>query len=740
MKKLYADVIVDISHERLDRPFVYRVPELLREEIREGSAVKVPFGRSGRVIGGYVVAFHDRCELEDEKVRDIAEVSAGAETAEARMVALAAWMSRQYGSTMIQAMKTVIPVRKTYQAEVRKTVVPAEREKTDEYLALCEKKNWKARKRVITVLADHQEMSLQTLMSEANVTLPVIRELEKAGILRITAFSDFRHLIADADNETCPPDVLTKEQEEAKNQILREWEGDDRPVLLHGVTGSGKTSVYLELVAQTLACGRQAIVLIPEIALTRQTVIRFVRRFGGRVSFMHSRLSGGERYDQMKAAKAGQISVMVGPRSALFVPFSNLGLIIIDEEHEETYHSEMVPRYHARETAIKRAELEGAHVVLGSATPSLITADRAESGAYRKVMLTSRYGESELPETEIVDMREELQSGNRSMISGLLRMRMEEALAEHRQVMLFLNRRGYVGCITCRSCGHVIRCPHCDVSLTRHRNGKLICHYCGYETDDVNKCPSCGSPYIGGISVGTEQIEELLRKEFPQAGVLRMDADTTKGREGHGAILGQFSEGEADILVGTQMIVKGHDFPNVTLVGVLLADLSLSDDDYRSSERTYELIAQAVGRAGRGKYRGRAVVQTYQPEHYAIVAGCRQNYEEFYREEMIYRSVMEYPPCGCMAAILGSAKDEGLLAVAMHYIRKYIERIDPGNRMRTIGPAPQAVGKIRDYYRQVIYIRNRERELLVAAKDRIMEYIALNPGFKDVRVQFDFNV
>ena len=738
MKKRYAEVIVDISSEKLDHPFTYRIPDALSERVVPGSRVRIPFGNGGRVIDGYAVGISDDPGLDESKIKDIADVLTGEETAESRLVLLAAWMSRNYGSTTIQALKTVVPMKKSYEPQLAKTVSISDGDQAERYLDICRKKNWKARARAVETLLRSGPLSAKELQETAEVPSSVIRELAAAEIVSVSSKQLVRGMLKEA--AVFPADDLTKEQMDAACAVWNEWKGQNRPVLLNGVTGSGKTVVYIELAARVLEEGRQAIVLIPEIALTQQTVLRFVRRFGNRVSFLHSRLSGGERYDQMKAAKEGKISVMVGPRSALFTPFPNLGLIIIDEEHEETYRSEITPRYHARETAVERARIEGAHVLLGSATPSLTSSYRVKQGEYFGVGLSSRYGDSVLPDTEIVDLREELKEGNRSMISRLLRERIDQTLSRGNQVMLFLNRRGHTGFITCRSCGYVIRCPHCDVSLTRHRNGRLVCHYCGYERPDVKKCPSCGSPYIGGFTAGTEQAEEALGDLFPGAGILRMDADTTKGREGHEKILGGFAAGKADILVGTQMIVKGHDFPNVTLVGMLLADLSLSDSSYRSGERTYQLIAQAVGRAGRGSIRGRAVIQTYHPSHYAVLAGARQDYESFYREEMVYRDLLGYPPRGTMAAILGSSKDEDRLSTAMHFIRKYIDRIDPEGLLQAVGPAPESVGKVRDNYRQAIYIRNASRENVIRAKDRIETYIAVNRGFDGIRISMDFNV
>ncbi|MEE8825776.1 MAG: primosomal protein N' [Eubacteriales bacterium] len=744
----YAEVIVDIAHEKLDHPFSYRIPEELADSVRPGCVVEVPFGGGGRTLRGYVVGLSDQTAVPPEKMKAVIRLITDDETVEARLLLLAAWMSRNYGSTMIQALKTVVPVRSKVGAVVKRTVTLTRPEDAASRLVDYERRHCGAMARVMRVLMGAKEkseapgtggMDQLRLQNEASVPASVVRRMAEDGVLHIGVSSELRRVVREA--KTCPPDTLTGEQQYVVDEIRAEWGdgGRGRPVLLNGVTGSGKTLVYMELIADTLAAGKQAIVLIPEIALTWQTTLRFVARFGERVSFLHSRLSDGERYDQMKAARRGDISVMVGPRSALFTPFSDLGLIIIDEEHEESYHSETMPRYHARETAVKRAEIEHAHVLMGSATPSMTASHRVETGEYLGLRLESRFGDASLPTAEIVDMRKELEAGNRSIISERLRTEMTEALSRGEQIMLFLNRRGYTGAVTCRSCGHVMKCPHCDVTLTRHRNGMLICHYCGYEQRDVDRCPECGSKFIGGLTVGTEQVEDIIRRMFPEARVLRMDLDTTRGKEGHGRILRDFAEGRADILIGTQMIVKGHDFPNVTLVGVLLADLSLTEADYRSSEHTYQLVAQAVGRAGRGAKPGRAVIQTYRPDHFSIRTAAAQDYDAFYREEKLFRKIMEYPPEGCMCAILGSSKNERLLTEGMGYIRKYLDRIDSHGQLRTIGPAPQSVGKIRDTYRQVIYIRNMDNERLIMAKDRIEAYVAANRGFSDIRIQFDFN-
>ena len=735
----YAEVIVDISSEKLDKPFTYMVPDELLPLVSPGCRVRIPFGN--RTTAGYVVGLKDTCSLPPEKIKAVLETITGDETVDSRLVSLAAWMAKTYGSTTIKALKTVLPVRKRIGSLVRKQVFLHDREQAKEFASLYEKKHFKAKARVLNyLLARDSAVDEGVIKKEVSVPVSVLRSLEQEGLIGIDQSETYRRVIWKAGQY--PAEALSSEQKRAVEQIREEWSpnGQGRPVVLNGVTGSGKTLIYMKLIRDVLEEGRQAIVLIPEIALTYQTVLRFVASFGEKVSFLHSRLSEGERYDQMKAARRGDVSIMVGPRSALFTPFPQLGLIIIDEEHETSYHSEQVPRYYAQETAVKRAELENARVLFGSATPSVRATWKARQGDYIEVRLKERYAGAVLPTTTIVDMRSELRRGNRTILSDFLRDQIADRLEKKEQILLFLNRRGYTGCVTCRSCGNVLKCPHCDVSLVRHANGKLICHYCGYETDDVKICPACGSPEIGGLTVGTEQVEELLYREFPGVRILRMDADTTKRKGDHERIVRQFAAGEADILLGTQMIVKGHDFPNVTLVGVLLADLSLNEADYRSGERTYELLAQAVGRAGRGKKTGQAVIQTYRPDNYAVLGGARQDYDSFYEEEAAFRAVLGYPPCGSMLAVLGSSDDEKKLATGMQFLRKYVSRIDPENKLHAMGPAPQTIGKVKDRYRQVIYLCYNDPKKLILVKDYLERYISINPGYSGITIEFDQNL
>ena len=737
---MYANIIIDITHEKLDRVFQYSIPSELEGVLKTGMEVIVPFGKGNRETKGYVIGFCDRPDYDPSKIKSVSGISEDSVAIEAQLVALAAWMKEFYGGTMIQALKTVLPIKKKERAQEKRTLrllLSEEdgRKKLEYYL----EKNQRARARLLAALLDDKVLDYGLVTKKLNITLSVIRALEEQGVLKIESERVFRN---PQIGKMRKPDITsyTEEQMKAIEIFAKDYaSGERKTYLIHGVTGSGKTEVYMEMISQVIEAGKQAIVLIPEIALTYQTVMRFYRRFGDRVSIMNSRMSAGERYDQMQRAKRGEVTVMIGPRSALFTPFPNLGLIVIDEEHEPTYKSEQVPRYHARETAIERARISGASVVLGSATPSMEAYYRASKGEYRLIELKNRARLQCLPEVYTVDMRKELAGGNRSIFSDKLRELIRERLEKGQQTMLFLNRRGYAGFISCRSCGYVEKCPHCDVALSSHKNGKLVCHYCGYEKSMITVCPSCGSVHIGGFRAGTQQIEELVKKEFPKARVLRMDMDTTKNKDGHEKILSSFANEEADILVGTQMIVKGHDFPNVTLVGILAADMSLYSDDYRAGERTFQLLTQAAGRAGRGKEKGEVVIQTYNLEHYSIEAAARQDYEGFYREEIRYRALMGYPPVEQLMAILMTGADEKLLETAAEYLKEYAQKMDKNHLLTIIGPASPYVGKVNDIYRKILYLKCEEYDMLIKAKNRLEQYIEVNSGFQTLRIQFDFN-
>lgn len=739
-KTLYANIIIDISHEKLDRTFQYRIPENLLDQIHPGTPVEIPFGRSNRKIRGYVVEVTEEPEFAPERIKPVSHVIREGIPIEGQLIALAAWMRENFGGTMNQALKTVLPVKqKTTEKEQRLIWLKPDPTTAKSLLGELQRKHQTARARLLEALLEQSPLPYETVTQKLNITASVIRAMQERELIRVESIRSWRNPL-DQMKKQGTVVTLNPAQQQIVTGIENGWQsGDERPCLIHGVTGSGKTEVYMELIKSVLREGKQAIVLIPEIALTFQTVLRFYNHFGERVSILNSRMSPGERSDQFERAKRGLLDVMIGPRSALFTPFPNLGVIIIDEEHEAAYKSETVPRYHARETAIARGMLCGAHVVLGSATPSVESYDRAQQGQYRLFEMKERVSARPLPTVYTVDLREELRNGNRSILSDRLRKLMTDRLEKKEQIMLFLNRRGVAGFVSCRSCGEVIKCPHCDVSLNLHNDGNLVCHYCGYQQPMVKKCPSCGSSYVGGFKAGTQKIEQYVRQQFPSARVLRMDLDTTRKKGGYESILSAFSNQEADILIGTQMIVKGHDFPDVTLVGVIAADLSLNAEDYRCGERTFQLLCQAVGRCGRGMKAGEAVIQTYHPEHYSIQASAAQDYQTFYEEEMSYRMLLDYPPASHMLAILGSGENEEVLTQAMHYLELYIHRIYREKDLHVIGPAYAAIGKVKDIYRQVIYLKHKEYKTLVRIKDQMEKYIEINSGFRKIYIQFDFS-
>lgn len=742
---LYADVIVDISHEKVDKPFQYAIPDKLNTKLAVGRKVFVPFGRWNKLIEGYVIAITDKCNYDPAKIKEIYSISQSGVDVESKLIALACWIHENYGSTMIQALKTVLPAKRSVEKLMVRKVV---RKGTNEELihALGEakrRKNQTAKARLLEELLTNPILPYEWITGKLGVSAATIRSLERAELLTIVSEDTYRNPVGmRLIDET--KQKLSPAQQKIVEEFISDYDADRRNTyLIHGITGSGKTEVYMALIEQVVARGKQAIFLIPEIALTYQTLVRFYKRFGDRVSLINSTLSAGEKYDQCERAKNREIDVIIGPRSALFTPFPEIGLIVIDEEHESSYKSETTPKYHARETALEVARLHGASVVLGSATPSLESYYRAVNGQYKLFTLKERLTGGTLPKVYITDLREELKAGNRSIFSSRLKDLLAERLEKKEQSMLFLNRRGYAGFITCRSCGYVVKCPHCDVSLSEHSGGRLICHYCGYEMPRLKTCPQCGSKYISGFRAGTQQIEEKLKELFPQIRVLRMDADTTRQKGSFEKILAAFRDKEADVLIGTQMIVKGHDFPNVTLVGIIAADLSLSVGDFRAGERTFQLLTQAAGRAGRGQLPGEVVIQTYQPEHYAVVHASNQDYESFYQEEILYRELLSYPPVSHMLAVQVYAKDEAEGADLIGRLAKvatpFINPMEPPQkRMLMMGPSSASIGRINDIFRFVFYLKYANYGTLVKVKDALEENLR-KWQLHDESVQFDFD-
>ena len=694
MSEKYADIIIDISQSNVDRPFRYRIPEELLESIAVGSVVKVPFGKGDRIRTGYVIGLADEPNYDIDKIKNIQEVSKGAISIESKLIRLAAWMKERYGCTMISALMTVMPVKE--KVRERKTEI------------------------------------------DIKDSIPEFQPVEALEPQQEKVVNDFINDISQVDISETP-----------------EW--DKTTYLLHGVTGSGKTEVYIKMAEEVLSRGQDVIVLVPEIALTYQTVARFSSYFQDNISILNSQLSKGEKYREFMKALSGETHIMIGPRSALFAPFQNLGLIIIDEEHDTAYKSEKTPKYHAREVAIKRAELEGAKVILGTATPSIESYYKAKQGEYKLYSLLTRVKGSVLPEVEIVDMREELRAGNRSIISQSLYNKLSTAFSRGEQAMVFINRRGYKTFVSCRDCGEVIKCPNCDVSLSEHKamrpggEGYLMCHYCGHTEPVPNVCPKCKSKLIGGLGIGTETVEETIRNLFPDIKTLRMDRDTTTKKGSHGAIIKKFREGKADCLIGTQMIVKGHDFPKVTVVGNILADLSLFDTDFESAERTFDLLTQAAGRAGRDELAGQVVIQTYQPEHYAISSAASQDYESFYEFEVSYRELLHYPPMYHLLGICVSSADENLcidmsekVAGSIKSLRDAQKREASGAKLDIVGPTEAYIYRINNVFRRVIYIKSEEYDILTkvaSLADSVFSEVQQNLELRkdSIEIQYDFN-
>lgn len=740
---VYIDVIVDISVNSLDRIFQYRVPEELLDAVTVGCQVNVPFGSGNRRRQAYVIGVDTVLAYDVSKIKDILGVTK-APAATGQLIALADWMHERYGCTMAQALKTVLPVKKSVKEVKRTAYFLADREGAQQLLEKSRKsRREKARVRLLEAMLKEGCMSKETVTGVLQISASTMKSILQTGVIREETSQVYRNPVRqrlDGWQEVCLNDeqmnVVASIWQNAA--ICREhWSREHGMHLLYGITGSGKTEVYMALMEKVLNEGRQIIVLIPEISLTLQTVSRFYARFGSQIAVMNSRLSAGERYDQYMRAKRGEASIMIGPRSALFTPFDRLGLIIIDEEHESAYQSEIVPRYQAAEVAARRAEMSGALVVLGSATPSVAVYQKAREGMIGLHRLTQRARTgSRLPDVKVVDLREEFRMKNRGILSQSLHEAMDACLKRGDQMMLFLNRRGYAGFVSCRSCGYVVKCRHCDVSMTVHHHTLLKCHYCGSEQPMPRVCPSCGSPYIAGFGVGTQKVEEFVQKEFPEARILRMDRDTTSGKDDMGRILQTFSEGGADILIGTQMIVKGHDFANVTLVGILAADLSLFAGDYQSSERTFQLLTQAAGRAGRGDRPGEVIIQTYQPEHYCIQTAAAQDYDSFYGQEIRFRQMLHYPPDRQMMVMLAEGEHDQQTGQAVQKLREIAGEAD-FEAVEFIGPSRAGIAKAKDLYRYTMYMKHQDIKELMRLRDFLEGYLKWSQQFSNIYFTFD---
>lgn len=726
--KIYAEIIINSDALEIDKPFTYEIPENLLEEISVGQWVKVPFGIKNNIVDGFVLNLKEDniSGIKIKKIKSIALINPLLTNDDIKLVE---YLRENYLCKYIDGIRLLIP----------QGVLKGINNKYKLVVALTDKKvSFEIKEKYNDILSFIKDNNGKFNKSELNkiygLSTYKINKLINEGYLKVEEEIVYRYNYKEYINY--------KEKDLTEDQIkaIDEIENSNKNVfLLKGVTGSGKTEVYMNLVKKAIDNEKSAIILVPEISLTPQMIERFKGRFGREVAVFHSKLSDGERYDEWYRVKEGKAKVVIGARSALFLPLQNLGIIIIDEEHENTYKSEQNPRYVTREVAEYISTVKNCKVILGSATPSIETYYRAISGEIELVELKYRVDNKPMPEIEIIDMREELNSGNISMFSRKLFSEIKKTLEKNEQIILFLNRRGFSTFVSCRSCGYVFKCSKCDISMTYHKNGYLICHYCGNGQMQPKSCPKCKSKYVKHFGTGTERVEEEVKKYFPNAKVLRMDMDTTRNKNSHESIYNSFKNGEGDILIGTQMISKGLDFENVTLVGILAADMSLNVPDYRSAERTFQIVTQVSGRAGRGSKQGRVILQTYSPNDYSLNYAKNYDYEGFYNEEFTTRGLMYYPPFGKILLINVSSKNENLLKNFMNTLKQELSVVHNDNEnIEFLGPVPCIISKIKDNFRwQIIFKGDISLEFCKKIKDKLYQ---LNKNvYNEIKVTIDIN-
>lgn len=733
-KQICAEVLVEVATIKINHSFHYLVPPRLRSSVRVGSRVLVPFNR--RQVTGYVIDFAASTGDIPGKfdMKEIDEVIDEGPVFTTGQMELARWMADYYLCSLISALQSIISPRiKGTGAKMVKglyTVCPGGKPPEFNRRAAKRKAAW------LTAAANPGSIRGE-LAAKAGVSVSVVDKLVAEGLLQARDVERRRDPYPDEDQGKPEVFALTTEQTAALQEIKKYIDRNERRVfLLHGVTSSGKTEVYLRAIDHALGRGKQAIMMVPEISLTPQMVSSFKGRFGDRVAVLHSRLSEGERYDEWRRVASGRADVVLGARSAVFAPMVNPGLIILDEEHEPSYKQEETPRYHARDVALKLAGQFEAVAVLGSATPSIESYCRARGGPYSLLELTKRVEMKPMPGVKVIDMGKELKSGNSGIFSRQLVSAVRDTLDRGEQVILFLNRRGYSTFVVCRECGLVMKCPHCDISLTFHAGGRLRCHYCNYSAPVRGFCPDCNSKFVEYFGTGTQRVEEEVLRLFPGVRVLRMDSDTTSRKGSHGRILKRFREGEADILIGTQMVAKGLDMQRVTLVGVINADITLHMPDFRAAERTFQLVAQVAGRTGRGELGGQVLVQTFSPTHYSVVLASTHDYAGFYRQEMKLRKTLGYPPFTRLARVLFTGRDEEQVrAVA----EKWASLLAGDNNeqkqpvgVEILGPSPAPLTRAKDRYRYHIIIKSESGNRLRSVLRPVMGRVEARSGVKAV--------
>lgn len=728
---LYAEIILNSEAIEIDRPFTYKVPLDMEEKVKVGQIVKVPFGVRSKPVEGFILDLKAEEEMKVSfKMKSILSVENEEPVITEDDLKLINFLREEYLCKYIDAIRLLIPVGilKGAKSKSRNVIVfindNLEKIKNkDGYIEIID-----------FIKRNTGKYTKTELSKEHGFSIYKLNKLMEHGLIKSEEEIVFRYNTREYNKDV--QKNLTVEQSMAIKEIE---ESEENLILLKGVTGSGKTEVYMRIVEKTLEEGKSAIVLVPEIALTPQMIERFKGRFGSNVALFHSKLSDGERFDEWYRVKEGKASLIIGARSAIFLPAKNLGLIIIDEEHENTYKSDQNPKYQTKEVAEYIAKLKGCKVILGSATPTIESYYRAISGEMKLVELNHRVDNKPMPKMMLVDMREELRSGNKSLFSRRLYASMKEKLEKGEQIILFLNRRGFSTFVSCRSCGYVFHCEDCDISMTYHKNGFLVCHYCGKTKKQPNLCPKCGSKYVKFFGAGTERVEEEVRRYFKNARILRMDVDTTRAKDSHEKIYNAFKAREADILIGTQMVSKGLDFPNVTLVGILAADMSLNLPDYRAAERSFQIITQVAGRAGRGDKEGEVIVQTYTPEHYSLQYAKKYDYENFYEKEFTIRAMMGYPPFGRILLINGSGKNEDELRKQMIYLgEKVKEKAEEFGGLEVLGPTPCIIYRIKENYRWQIIVKGEfSSKFSKSIKDIL--YDKANNVYNDIRVSMDIN-
>ena len=739
---MIAEIIINRTAKRLNRTFDYKVPIELEELIMIGSTVLVPFGKSSTLEEGYVVGIKENTTYE---VKEIVKIK---HNLTEKQIELAKWMAKRYFCNVSDCIKQMLtPGTKNKKAEknVQDKTINAVYLKKDideiQFDIEMGKIKSEKQKKILQFLKNNEGATVPEIELFTDGSRAIVKTLEKNGYVEIIEKKIERNPLANKKIEKTENLKLTEEQQNAYNKVALDITTNSyEQFLLYGVTGSGKTEVYLQLIGKALEQDKTAIVLVPEISLTPQMIDRFISHFNkDEIAVLHSKLSIGERYDEWNKIKEGKAKIIIGARSAIFAPTENIGIIIIDEEHDSSYKSEAIPKYDAKEIAKKIAKENNCPLVLGSATPDLVTYYKAQQGKITLLELTKRANNSKLPEVEIVDLKMELANGNRSMLSVKLHDKIEQNLKEKRQTILFLNRRGFSTFIMCRECGYTVKCKNCNISMTYHKTeNKLKCHYCGYEENVVTICPECHSDKIRYFGTGTQKLEQEINKIFPEASTIRMDIDTVTKKNSHEEILNKFKDENIDILIGTQMVVKGHHFPNVTLVGVIAADSSLNIDDYRANERTFQILTQVAGRAGREQLDGNVVIQTYNPDNFSIICAQKQDYEVFYNTEIALREQLKYPPF-CDIILIGfNSLSEKELIDASTKIYNYLKTNLNRQEFNVLKPMPSPIDKIQNRYRWRIIIKGNMTETANNVLNTCLRKF-YNSNYKNTRVSVDVN-